>query len=268
MKLQIVPARQGVLWVQRGFGVFFRRPLAFAALFVSFMFFGLVALLVPYVGPVVMLASLPLVSLAFMLATQRTLQGEFPGPGVFIAPLRVNRERSLALFKLGLAYATASLAIIVLSDAIDGGKFEALQDALAAGNEEAPAIAARLSDAQLQIGLLVRFGLATLLSLPFWHAPALVHWGAQSVGKSLFFSTMACWRNLGAFSVYALAWGGVTLVFGLLANLLAALLPDGQLIALAAVPAALLFSTVFYASLYFTFSDCFANEAASTVETV
>jgi hypothetical protein len=74
---------------------------------------------------------------------------------------------------------------------------------------------------------------------------------------------MACWRNIGAFSVYALAWGGVILVFALLANLLAALLPDGQLIALAAVPAGLLFSTVFYASLYFTFSDCFASDTAS-----
>jgi hypothetical protein len=160
----------------------------------------------------------------------------------------------------------ASLAVIALSDSVDGGKFEALQDALAAGKEDPAAIAARLADAQLQIGMLVRFGLATLLSLPFWHAPALVHWGAQSVGKALFFSTMACWRNIGAFTVYALTWGGVVLVFGMLANLFAALLPDGSLIALAAVPAALLFSTVFYASLYFTFSDCFASEAAITPE--
>ena len=107
----------------------------------------------------------------------------------------------------------------------------------------------------------MRFGLASLLSLPFWHAPALVHWGGQGVGKALFFSTMACWRNIGAFTVYGLAWAGAILVFGALANVLAALTQQAQLIALAAVPAGLLFSTVFYASLYFTFNDCFAPEA-------
>ena len=38
-------------------------------------------------------------------------------------------------------------------------------------------------------------------------------------------------------------------------------LAQPQLIALAAIPAGLLFSTIFYASLYFTVTDCFAVEA-------
>jgi hypothetical protein len=261
MKLRLVPARQGALWVRRGFGVFFKRPLAFAALFSGFLFFGLLALLVPLVGPLLLLTSLPLVSLGFMVATQRALQDQFPGPGVFVAPLRVDRPHSLALLRMGLAYAVASVAIIWLSDVADGGKFDALQQSMAGGKEDAAAIAALLADPQLQLGLLLRFGLATLLSLPFWHAPALVHWGGQGVRKALFFSAVACWRNIGAFSVYGLAWGGALLSFGAVANLLAALLQQAQLIALAAVPAGLLFSTVFYASLYFTFTDCFAPDA-------
>lgn len=257
LKLQIVPPRQGALWVRQGFAVFFQRPLAFAALFTGFLFFGLVALLVPGVGPLLLLASLPLVSLGFMLATQRALQGQTPGPAVFAEPLRGGRERRIALLQMGLAYAVASVAIIWLSDWADGGKFEALQGAMASGRDDAEAIGALLGDPQLQFGLLLRFGLASLLSLPFWHAPALVHWGDPGVAKALFFSAMACWRNLGAFTVYGLAWSGVILAFGLVANLLAALLQQPQLIALAAVPAGLMFSTVFYASLYFTFSDCF-----------
>jgi len=262
MKLQLVPPRQGALWVRRGFAVFFKRPLAFAALFTGFLFFGLVAMLIPAVGPLLLLATLPLVSLAFMLATERALQGQQPGPSVFIAPLRGNRERRIALLKMGLAYALASVVIIWLSDFADGGKFDALQEAMAGGKDDAAAIAALLADPQLQLGLLVRFGLASLLSLPFWHAPALVHWGGQGVRKALFFSTVACWRNMGAFTVYALVWGGAILLFGLLANLLAAVFQQTQLIAVAAVPAGLLFSTVFYASLYFTFTDCFASDAA------
>lgn len=262
MKLQLVAPRQGALWVRRGFAIFAARPLAFASLFTGFLFFGLVALLIPLVGTIVLLAALPLVSLGFMIATQRALKGELPGPSVFVAPLRANRARRLALLQMGLAYAFASLAIIWLSELADGGKFDALQEAMASGKSDAAAIGSLLADSQLQFGLLLRFGLAALLSLPFWHAPALVHWGEQSVVKALFFSTMACWRNLGAFVVFALAWGGAILLFGLVANVLAALLQQPQLIALAAIPAGLLFSTVFYASLYFTFSDCFVADAA------
>jgi hypothetical protein len=266
MKLQLVPARQGALWVRRGFAVFFTRPLAFAALFTGFLFFGLVAILVPLVGPLLLLASLPLISLGFMIATQQALQGRLPGPGVFVAPLRIDRTRRLALLRMGLAYAVASVVIIWLSDVVDGGRFDALQQAMAGGKEDASEIAGLLTDPQLQLGLVLRFGLAALLSLPFWHAPALVHWGGQGVVKALFFSAVACWRNIGAFTVYGLAWAGAILMFGALANVLAALLQQGQLIALAAVPAGLLFSTVFYASLYFTFVDCFAPDEAGPPE--
>jgi len=266
MKLQLLPARQGALWVRRGFAVFFTHPLAFAALFTGFLFFGLVSMLVPLVGPILLLASLPLVSLGFMLATQRALQGQHPGPGVFIAPLRVDRARSIAQLRLGMAYAVASVFIIWLSDVADGGKFDALQQAMAGGKEDASAIAALLADTQLQFGLLLRFGLASLLSLPFWHAPALVHWDGQGVSKALFFSTIAIWRNRGAFLVYGLAWAGAILLFGALANVFAAVTQQAQLVALAALPAGLLFSTVFYASLYFTFVDCFAADEAGAAD--
>lgn len=260
MKLHIVPARNGALWVRNGFGVFFKRPLVFAALFAAVMFFGLLALLLPFVGEFVMLAAMPLVSLGFMLATRRVMLGTMAGPGVFVEPLRGSRGKRIALVQMGVVYAVATYLILFASDVADGGKFDALQEAIASGKSDAAGIAELFGDARLQFGLLLRFGLASLLSLPFWHAPALVHWGDQSVGKAFFFSTMACWRNLRAFGVYALAWGGVILAFGVVANVMSALLQSPQIIALATVPVGLLLSTVFYASLYFTFADCFAPD--------
>lgn len=266
MKLHLVPARHGALWVRRGFAAFFKRPLVFAALFSGVMFVGLIALLLPFVGEFLLLAAMPLVSLGFMVATRRVTLGTLPGPGVFIEPLAGSRSKRMALVQMGVIYAIATYLIMVLSAVADGGRFAALQDAIASGKSDAAGIAELLSDAQLQFGLLLRFGLASLLSLPFWHAPALVHWGDQGIGKAFFFSTMACWRNIGAFSVYALAWGGVILAFGVVANILSALLQDSQIIALATVPVGLLISTVFYASLYFTFADCFAPDAVSEVQ--
>ena len=94
MKLQTVPAGHGAHLVRRGFQVFFKQPMAFAALFAAFMFAVFVFALLPIVGTLLVLALLPLVSLAFMLATRVTLDGASPTPRVFA--LSIHSWRSFA----------------------------------------------------------------------------------------------------------------------------------------------------------------------------
>jgi hypothetical protein len=260
VKLRVVRARQGALWVRSGFRIFFRRPVAFAMLFAAFLFCALLTMLLPLAGPLLLLAALPQATLGFMIATHVALKGGFPLPGVFVQTLRASSPRRLAMLKLGLVYAAATFAILWLADVVDAGKFDALQEAMASAKTPAEDIRERLLDPQLQLGLLVRLGLASLLSLPFWHAPALVHWGSQTWGKALFFSTVACWRNKGAFAVYGLTWTAVIVLFGVLANTVFTLLGQPSLVAMAAMPAGLMFSTVFYVSLFFTFADCFEQK--------
>ena len=262
MKLQLVRARQGALWVRQGFAVFIKQPLAFAGLFAAFLFGVFALTLLPVVGPMLLLALLPLGSLGFMIATRNALEGRFPLPRAFIAPLRAGRAQLLAIVQLGLIYAAATWGILTLSDWIDGGALDALMEAQTAAASSPEAVAERLADPRLELGVLLRFGLLGLLAVPFWHAPALVHWGGQGAGKALFFSTIACWRNKGAFVVYSLTWLGVFLLFALVANLIFAVFGRAQLVPFIAMPASLIFSTVFYASLYFTFIDCFAPAPA------
>ena len=257
MKLKAVPARQGAHWLRSGFLVFFRRPLAFTALFAGFLFAAFVLLLIPLAGGVLLLMSLPLVTLGFILATQGAIHEQTPTPAVFIVPLRGNPKRRKTLIRLGIVYALATLAIIALSDWADGGKFEALQAAMADSKVSRETVDALLLDPQLHFGLLVRFGLAGVLSVPFWFAPALVHWDDQGVGQSLFSSTLAVWRARGAFAVYMLAWTVVIALFGILVQLVFSMLGTPQMAGVAALPGALMFSTVFYASLYFSFADSF-----------
>lgn len=257
MKLRQVPARQGALWVRNGFRIFFRKPIAFAMLFASFLFAGLVFMLLPYVGGLLLLMALPLATLGFMLGTQAALKGDSPTAAVFWQPLRVDKARRLSMLKLGLVYAACTVAILWLADAVDGGKFDALQALMADSKTPAEEIQKRLLDPQLQSGLAVRLGLASLLSLPFWHAPALVHWGAQGWAKAMFFSTVACWRNKAAFAVYGLVWLAVVLLFAALLNTIFVALDATRFVPAAAMPAGLMFSTVFYASLFFSFVDCF-----------
>jgi hypothetical protein len=97
------------------------------------------------------------------------------------------------------------------------------------------------------------------LSVPFWHAPALVHWGGQRVGQALFSSAVAVWRSKGAFFVYAMGWVGVMLVFGIVTALVLGLVGLPQLAGVIGLPAGLMFSAVFYISLLFTFNDSFGG---------
>ena len=257
MKLRHVAARQGALWVRNGFRIFFRKPIAFAMLFASFLFAGLVFMLLPYVGGMLLLMALPLATLGFMLATQTALKGNSPTAAVFWQPLRVDKQRRLALLKLGVAYAASTVAILWFADAVDGGKFDALQELMANPKTPTDEIQKQLLDPQLQAGLAIRLGLASLLSLPFWHAPALIYWGGQGWAKSMFFSTAACWRNKGAFAVFGGVWLAVVLLFAVVVNTLFIALGAARLVPAAAMPAGLMFSTVFYASLFFSFVDCF-----------
>ncbi len=253
--LQTLPPRQGVMWVQRGFALFLRRPMGFTLLFLSFLFVALFVMSLPVVGPVVVMMALPMLSLAFMVATRGALGGKPVHPGQYVELVGGRQKaRRRELIKLCIVYGLATALIAGLCDWVDGGRFEQLHvEMMVEGGE--PGVL--LADARLQFGLLLRVGLTTLLALPFWHAPALVWWAQQGAAQSLFSSWIACWRNRGALLVYGLTWVGLVVSFTLLVGLVFALLGARQLAGIAALPAGLMFSCAFYVSLYFTFSDSF-----------
>jgi hypothetical protein len=258
IQLRAVPARRGAIWIRQGFGIFFARPLAFSCLLGLFLLASLMLALLPWIGLLVVLASLPLVTLAFMLATQMALRGQPPGPSVFVLPLRVDRQRTLALVKLGLLYAAGTALITLVCHWIDGGQMAALQEAMAQSGVKPEQVQAQIASPRLQQGLLWRMALSSLLSLLFWHAPGLVYWGGQGAGKSLFFSAVAIWRTRAAFAVYGAVGMAVLLGFGMLVGVVLTLLGQPQQWAgLVVMPGMLTFTSVFYASLFFSFADSF-----------
>src|SRR5512139_83466 len=227
LTLRTVEPRQGFVWLRQAFATFFRKPLPFTLLFVVFLFAALVALSLPYLGGILVMMTLPMLSLGFMVATRSALDSGAVHPGQYLEPLRGPTPRRRALIQLCALYALATVAIVALSDAVDGGRFERLQVLMASGDDgeaERAELAALLDDPRLMWGLIVRFGLATLLSIPFWHAPALVHWGGQGTMQSLFSSTLACWRTRGALLSYAMGWVAMVAAFSLAVGLLLGLL--------------------------------------------
>ena len=255
MRLKLVPPRQGMAWVRQGLHVFFQRPIAFCALFFIYVF----------IGPMLMMAVAPLASVGFMIATRQALDGRFPFASVFIEPLQGPASRRWAQIQLGLAYALAVALVFWVADAVGGAAFDALRQAIGEGKSTPEELQPLLSDSSLQFGWFLLAGGIALLAIPFWHAPALVHWDGQTAIKALFFSTVACWRNKGALTVYVLAWGTVILVFAFVMTMLFALMGMPQAAFVASTPAVLMLSAAFYASLYFTFADSFeaSPDAAS-----
>jgi hypothetical protein len=156
-----------------------------------------------------------------------------------------------------LVYVGTSVVAGLFSSLVYGDSFGALVDAETSEPPNPGLIAERMSDPRLVAGMLVQLGLATLLSVPFWHAPALIYWGGQGLAQALFSSTVACWRNRGAFLLYGLVFGGLIFLFTLFGGILLGVLGTGALVAMLALSASLVIPAAFYASLYFTFTGCF-----------
>lgn len=258
LSLKTVPPLQGARWVRDGFRLFGRHPLAFSSLFAGFLLAMLVSSLVPLVGPLVLLAAVPLLSLGFMVAAESALHGGPIHVGQFFSPLRTDPARRRALLALCGLYAVAAVLIMIVADAVDDGAFERLQRLLAQGGRSKE-VEALLAQPGFQWAMGLRALLITLLSVLFWHAPALVHWGGQGAAQSLFSSTLAVWRCKGAFCVYSLTWTGLIVVFGVVTSLLLGLLGQPRLLGIVALPGGLILSTVFYVSLLFTYVESFGG---------
>jgi hypothetical protein len=246
MKLNVVPPRTGLAWVKLGVRTFLRQPLALAGLFFMYMAVVLVISFIPVVGPLVGGMLVPAATLGLMAATAEAATGKFPMPTVLISAFRAGRQQARSMLVLGLVYAAGSLLATGLGSLV---------------GDPTPAPS---GEPRLDISMLVTLLLHAPLFLMFWHAPALVHWHGVTPAKSLFFSTVACWRNMGAMLVYGMAWMGVFLAVGIVLTLLGAMAGGATAARAVMMPAALLMAAMFSTSIWFTFRDSFAADPDPT----
>jgi len=257
VKLQQVAPGQGTVWVRKGFQVFGRQPIGFASLFAAGFFMSLLLGLIPLLGSIAALALAPAFSLACMIASRRAGAGQAAMPGAIVDIVTAGRTRLLALLKLGVAYVAATFLLFWLASVLDGGALASFFATLRDDKLTPETIAAHVAEPGVQFGFMLRLLFVSALSIAFWPAPALVFWGDPGWAKSLFFSTVALWRNKGAFTVYSLVWLALFLVLLAIVSIGAGLFGPERF-ALVAAPLMLVFMTLFYASLWFTFADCFS----------
>lgn len=261
LKLQTVAPKQGMAWVQGGIREMLRRPLSYLSVLGVFMLALMFGSAVPVLGPALLLMAVPLLTLAFMMATRASLGGHPPGPGVYLAPwVSPQKHHRKPLLMLCVAYALLSAVAVGLGEVLDNGALGQLFEAINDPKRSDAEVQALAEAPGLLAGILVRLGLTVLISLPFWHAPALVVWAGQGPAQAMFSSTLALWRARWAFLIYGAGWVGVSLVAFTAATLVAGLLGGGALGSVVLVPIGLAVTCAYYASQFFSFQDCFAVE--------
>jgi hypothetical protein len=249
VKLNIVPARTGILWVKLGMQTFLKQPLALTGLFFMYMAAVLVLTKVPVLGQLLAAMLVPAATLGLMAATAEAASGRFPMPTVLVSAFRVGKQRARSMLVLGLIYTVSSILVTQLGKLLAGEP--------PASDPQHPQV-----DALMMVIMLLHFPLVVL----FWHAPALVHWHGVSPVKSLFFSAVACLRNMGAMLVYGFTWMVVFLMIGVIISTIGMLLGGSSVALTVMMPTVLLLATMFSSSLYFTFRDSFESTADSPTQ--
>ena len=83
-----------------------------------------------------------------------------------------------------------------------------------------------------------------------------MYWHGISPVKSLFFSLVACWKNLKAFGMYVLAWSAIFVGTGMLALSISSLMGNPGLMGVTMMPLMMVAAAMFFTSMTFTVRDC------------
>jgi hypothetical protein len=218
MRARRVDASHGARWVLGGFRLLGRKPLALLALVVFDVFLLLVPSVLPLVGPLVPTLLTPVFGVGLMVAMRATDRGGTPAPQMLFAAFGEEGGHAWrSLLVLGAISAIATMCAVGLTALADGGallgSMTGLDDEAATGagggqgaaagteGEGTPIVLPTISPA-----LLLFLVLLLPIQAATWYAPLFIAWHGIPVGKAIFFSFVAVWRNRAAFVVYILSW--------------------------------------------------------------
>nr|MBL8412200.1 hypothetical protein [Dechloromonas sp.] len=251
MRAQTLPAAAGWRWIAGGFAIFRRNPPVLSMLVVAYWLTVIFLNVIPILGALAASMVIPGLSVGLMQAARNLERGQPVGLQTLYGGLREN-TRTLLL--LGALYLFCTLGILGVSALADGG--DLLRYMLASSRAERAAV----EDADFTLPALVVLMLMVPLLMAYWFAPMLAAWHRQPLGKSLFFSFVACWMNWRPFLTYGI---GMLLVGGVLPGVALGILliafPDAQsfITGLVTVPMALIIAPAIFASFYASYRDIF-----------
>ncbi|NYT64973.1 hypothetical protein H0A58_03190 [Alcaligenaceae bacterium] len=255
MQAATLPFMSGWLWIRYGYKLFLSQPLAM--LFWSMMTSVLItaSYLVPILGQMILIASTPILTFISLSACQHIAAGRLMRLPMWVEPLRAPEIRR-RLLGLGMAYLASCLTAGFLAT------LPFLDDLSAAINEQGVldehALIAAMQGPFITFGLLY-----VLISILFWHAPALIGWHKIKIAQALFFSMVACWRNKGPFLLYVVSWAGIFFALQFVAEFLGMLGLSPSSTQMLLTPVNIVLAAVLYCSFYPAYTSIFGDNNAS-----
>lgn len=198
MKMRIVPASHGWLWIKQAFGIFRQSPLIWIALSVSVILLGAILGMIPFLGSLLFQLIAPALTAGLMLGCRAQQQGE----ELEIAHLFAGfKSHGAQLVTIGGIYLTGMLLIAAVVGLIGG---EPMIRAMTAGHPDATAVATTGMAGMSMLPVLVGLALLVPLLMAYWFAPALIVFGNMRPIDAMKTSLAASINNFTAFLVYGL----------------------------------------------------------------
>jgi len=250
MQAAILPVTAGWYWIQHGYRICKRQPVAMffwsmtLSLLISFSY------IIPLFGQMALIIITPSLTFMTLSACRRIESDEAMMLGMWTLPLRDPRVRRQLLL-LGLVYLACCLAagVIATLPFLDN-----LTTILNAPELDELALLKAMQAPLLTFGVLY-----ILMSMFFWHAPALIGWHGIPMGQALFFSMVACWRNKWAFLLYGVIWAGIFIGAQFFGALLASMGMSVAMVQLLMMPLNVAIAAVLYASFYPAYISVFGS---------
>lgn len=244
MVVNTLPARAGLTWLRDALALYRRQPFAFTALVILYTMTVSLLAYVPIIGLPLGALLVPFGTVGLTLAAREAERNVMPMPALMLQPFRDARQRS-ALARLGVVNAlltSALVATVYLLAADDLARWNVVDGKID------PVSAAQNFPWAAVVTALVLYTPILMLT---WFAPQLVAWHGSPVGKALFFSFFACWRNRWPFATLGMALAGLsTAVIFVTVLLLQAFGTSPQLASMLFAPIVLIIISIGYATQY------------------
>ena len=259
MQLIEVPAKTGYVWFRQGIWLFRKNPLAFLMVFLTYLLVMMAVSQIPVVGAVLPLLFIPGVAVGFMAACRNTIAGKPVFPTILVdgfhtyGPVVARR-----LLVLGVLYVLAMALVLAGSALADGGML--LRVMLGSLTMDDSAVA----NSNVPFAVVTALAFYVPVAMLFWFSPILAAWHDIPPIKAMFFSVVSCWRNRGAFVVFAALWFAVVTVVSIGLSTLMQVLGAGEFENMVLMPATMIVTTMLYCSFYATYRGCFGVQTPQT----
>lgn len=245
------PARQGIVWLLRGFALWRSALIPLTASAMTMIVCLILTMMIPLAGSLVFSWLLPVLAVGMFTCCQSAARKQRIMPGLLF---RHFGQHMRSLLGFAILRTVGNLACLTLALLITGTHIgDVLPQFLPLTPEATDAVMDRLTPV---------IELALVLSIPLdmavWFAAPLRALRNIPLGKSLFFSFIACWRNLLPLFVFLLGYGiaGLLLPF-LLMQLIGLAIP--ALASMLLAPALMLLAPVFHGGFYQSACDIFGD---------